>query len=448
MPPPPPQSSSSSTSPSPPPVPPFSSSGPSSVPAPSGPRGGMAIGVPAHHPSPTPASTSFSSLGPPAFGQQFGGLARNPVVSESVTNPSSSQPRQPIQGMGSVGSFGSGPPIRPGGIAVHHQQRPLQSSVRPQSTQNNLSSTSQSFQGHGLLRVATGGSPVSPSPSTSQSMQSHNQPWLSPGPQGKPPLPPTSFRPQINQQSLQQRSHIPQQHHHPILTASQQPQTSTSQQPQQPSSSLASQDHHGQQFQSSRIAQSLSHQQQFPRGPGFGNSKPSSNTVVQPSTMSSGVPGKVGNIDTLEPCDRILSKRSIQELLSQIDPSEKLDPEVEDVLVDIAEEFVESITTAGCALAKHRKSTTLEAKDILLHLERNWNMTLPGFSGDEIRTYKKPSTNDIHRERLAVIKKSITSADQASSKTSTGQAAGTAKGHLGKAPNVLGSPNPKMRESA
>lgn len=143
---------------------------------------------------------------------------------------------------------------------------------------------------------------------------------------------------------------------------------------------------------------------------------------------------------TDESGNRILSKRSIQELVNQVDPSEKLDIEVEDILVDIAEEFIDSITTFGCSLAKHRKSNTLEAKDILLHLERNWHMTLPGFGGDEIKPYKKPVTNDIHRERLAAIRKSMAVNDVVSNRSSSGQVAGNVKGHLAKAAsNVVGS---------
>ncbi|KAF5954002.1 hypothetical protein HYC85_006858 [Camellia sinensis] len=438
----PPHSSSSST----PPVPPFSSSAP---------RGGMAIGVPAHHPTPSPPPpSSFSSLNPPSFGQQFGGLPRNSVnVPESVSSSSTSQMRQPIQGiqgMSTMGSFGSGPQMRPGGIAIHHQQRPVQSSARPQTTPNNQSSTSQNLPGHSMLRVSSVGSPSSPSPSTSQGLQSHNQPWLSSGSQGKPPLPSPPFRPQMNPLSLQQRSHIPQQHHHPTSTASQQPQASSSQQQQQPSSSHPAQEHYGQQFPPSRVTQSVSHQQQIPRGPGLGNQKPSLHTVGQSSAVQSGPPNRIiTSAETGESCNRIINKRSIQEMVSQIDPSESLDPEVEDILVDIADEFVESITTFGCSLAKHRKSTTLEAKDILLHLERNWNMTLPGFSGDEIKIYRKPFSSDIHKERLALIKRSSTSADMANTRSSAGQAAGNTKGHLSKAPvNVLGSPNSKIREAA
>lgn len=157
----------------------------------------------------------------------------------------------------------------------------------------------------------------------------------------------------------------------------------------------------------------------------------------QASIVHSGPIDNTNASEISEPCSTILSKRSIQELVSQIDPSEKLDPDVEDVLVDIAEDFIDSVTTFGCSLAKHRKSNTLEAKDILLHLERTWNMTLPGFTGDEIKTYKKPVVNDVHKERLALIKKSFAGADN---KTSAGPATGNVKGHLAKAtPNVVGS---------
>lgn len=138
--------------------------------------------------------------------------------------------------------------------------------------------------------------------------------------------------------------------------------------------------------------------------------------------------------DAAESGNQILSKRSIRELVNQMDPSEKLDSEVEDVLVDIGEDFIESITTFACSLAKHRKSSTLEAKDILLHVERNWNITLPGFGGDEVKCYKKQITNDIHKERLAVIKKSMAlTADSANTKNvSGGQTAASLKAHAAK----------------
>lgn len=167
--------------------------------------------------------------------------------------------------------------------------------------------------------------------------------------------------------------------------------------------------------------------------------------MAQSNTLQSLPQSRITNAEIEESGNRILGKRSIHELVNQIDPSERLDPEVEDILADIADEFIESITAFGCSLAKHRKSDTLEAKDILLHLERNWNITLPGFSGDEIKSYRKPLVNDIHKERLAVVKKSILASEMANAKNTVGQVAGNAKSSMAKTPaNALVSPNLKV----
>ncbi|KAI0744145.1 transcription initiation factor TFIID subunit A-domain-containing protein [Daedaleopsis nitida] len=78
-------------------------------------------------------------------------------------------------------------------------------------------------------------------------------------------------------------------------------------------------------------------------------------------------------------------RRSVQELVSSIDPNVKIEPEVEDLLLDIADEFIDSVTNFGCRLAKHRGGDTLEVKDLQLHLERNHNIRIPGFASDEAR---------------------------------------------------------------
>ncbi|KAF9679902.1 hypothetical protein SADUNF_Sadunf06G0063800 [Salix dunnii] len=397
--------------PSGPPIPSSSSATPSI----SSPRG-VALGVPA------PSPASFSS----SFGHQFVGSNRSP---ESVANTSNSQVRQ--------GVMASNSQMRP------HQQRPVQSSLRPPTSSPNT----QNFTGHVLMRSTPVGTAGSPVPNTSQSLQSPNQLWLSSASQGKPPLPSPSYRPQINSPSPQQRSHIPPQHHS-LQTTSQQQHMSPAQ-PQQP-------EHYGQQFPSSRVQQSLSPLQQVSRVQGSVNHKPSSLAMSHPNTAQPLPQNSIANAESDESGNRILSKRSIHELVSQvphlspfsfllvqIDPSEKFDPEVEEILVDIADEFVVSVTTFGCSLAKHRKSDTLEAKDILLHLDKNWNMTLPGFSGDEIKSYRKQVTNDVHKERLAVIKKSILASEMANAKTSVGQTAGNAKSSMTKS-NPIVSPNLKV----
>lgn len=48
-----------------------------------------------------------------------------------------------MPGMGMLGSLGSGAQMRPGGIPTHHQQRPVQSPLRPVSSPSNLLPSSQ-----------------------------------------------------------------------------------------------------------------------------------------------------------------------------------------------------------------------------------------------------------------------------------------------------------------
>jgi len=111
----------------------------------------------------------------------------------------------------------------------------------------------------------------------------------------------------------------------------------------------------------------------------------------------------------LENQNEVLTKRKLQELVNQIDPSEKMDPDVEELLLEITDDFIESVTTFACNLAKHRKSNTLEVKDLQLHLERNWNIHIPGFGQTEdVKPIKKPPYSEGHKQRLALIKKTTT----------------------------------------
>lgn len=65
---------------------------------------------------------------------------------------------------------------------------------------------------------------------------------------------------------------------------------------------------------------------------------------------------------------QILTRPRLQDLVREVDPTEQLDEEVEEILLQLADDFVESTVNAACLLAKHRKSNTVDVKDVQLHL--------------------------------------------------------------------------------
>lgn len=106
-----------------------------------------------------------------------------------------------------------------------------------------------------------------------------------------------------------------------------------------------------------------------------------------------------------DPSTRILGKRNLSSLLGTIDPSEKLDPEVEDVLLDVADEFIESVVNFSCRLAKHRKTDTLGVEDVKMVLDKEWNIRVMGFADDKIDAKKRTTKegNKEHKAKLAAV---------------------------------------------
>ncbi|RCV28224.1 hypothetical protein SETIT_5G388700v2 [Setaria italica] len=383
----------------------------SSSSAPPVPRGGVVIGVPAPRPAQTPAGyTGF--VPPPSLAHQFGSMHRGP----DQPPPPSSQFRQPspgIQNIGMVGSLSTSQ-MRPGIISGPQQPRPgLPSSTTPIPSGSQMPG-SQRTPSHALMRPMSVSSP-SPSPALQQTPQNSSTFRPQQRPQVPQPRPQQSSPVTPHQQNIisAQQQQLP---HNQLLQQQQQKQQqqSSSQQTQQNTTPKNQQQHS---------------QQQAARTPVTMAQKPDSPAIAKATVLQSADTAAT-DADGSETGTRLLNKRSIHELVAQIDPNEKLDPEVEDVLMDIAEDFVESVATFACSLAKHRKSNTLEAKDVLLHAERSWNITLPGFSGDEIKLYKKQHINDIHRERLALIKKSMAT----DTKNSAAQAATNQKNQTPKPP--------------
>jgi transcription initiation factor TFIID subunit TAF12 len=58
-------------------------------------------------------------------------------------------------------------------------------------------------------------------------------------------------------------------------------------------------------------------------------------------------------------------------------------------MLTVADSFVDQVLHNACKMAKERGSKILEIRDIQLTLERNYNIRIPGYASDEIRTVRK-----------------------------------------------------------
>ena len=98
-------------------------------------------------------------------------------------------------------------------------------------------------------------------------------------------------------------------------------------------------------------------------------SSSSSVTGARGSSESSGSSSKI--FSSSDSSAQVLDKKRLGELVKEVDPCEQLDEDVEDMLLHIADDFIEQTISASCALAKHRKAATIDVKDVQLVLGMN-----------------------------------------------------------------------------
>ncbi|KAF6241095.1 hypothetical protein HO173_000889 [Letharia columbiana] len=109
--------------------------------------------------------------------------------------------------------------------------------------------------------------------------------------------------------------------------------------------------------------------------------------------------------------ERVLSKKKLEELVRQVtggtggegEEGEGLTAEVEETLLQVADDFVDQVIVAACRLAKLRQSSTLELRDLQLILERNYNIRVPGYASDELRTVKKTQPTPGWAQKLSAV---------------------------------------------
>lgn len=101
---------------------------------------------------------------------------------------------------------------------------------------------------------------------------------------------------------------------------------------------------------------------------------------------------------------RVLTKRKLDDLVSTVSAKEGiskpvLENDAEELVYDLADEFVSSITSFACRIAKTRKIQKVEIRDFQLLLERDWNIRIPGYSTDDVKAIKKDTVSEEYKMR-------------------------------------------------
>lgn len=117
----------------------------------------------------------------------------------------------------------------------------------------------------------------------------------------------------------------------------------------------------------------------------------------------------------------------IADLVKSIDPNYGIDPDAEEQVLQLADDFLEKVTKQAMRLAQHRGSKTLDVRDLQIVLAKNFGIVVPGLGLPVVRPIKGASVTS---------KTSSSSSSSKSSSKRSSSAMGDSSGPVRKKANT------------
>jgi len=105
----------------------------------------------------------------------------------------------------------------------------------------------------------------------------------------------------------------------------------------------------------------------------------------------------------------ITREYTISDLLHKIDPSASIEPLAESLLLDIADDFIDTVVKLSSEYMKMRDPKTLTADDVRYCIDRKFGDTTPGSTKYGFKTQRGFMPTEAHLKRLSAIENSIQS---------------------------------------
>lgn len=126
---------------------------------------------------------------------------------------------------------------------------------------------------------------------------------------------------------------------------------------------------------------------------------------------------------------QFVPKPRLQALVKQVGQgmqiaNAKATDDADEALRAVAEDFISGAVSFAVSMARRRKAEEIEPADLLLYLERTWNIQVPGFSSKDVKPYTRLQPSMDHQRRMAAVRKAMAAA--ASSSTKDGGVASSA----------------------